>query len=114
MHETSFVRAPLNSRIDSGPSRLSGDGYGYNNGYANGGGADASKRPRNVSGGTNANGKGKGREEANRLDRLPLDIQEALILEDLLFVLMVCQCLLFFRALCQAPCSLSIIRTSRP
>ena len=33
-------------------------------------------------------GKGKGKQES--LDRVPLDIQEALILEDLLFVLMVC------------------------
>lgn len=32
--------------------------------------------------------KGKGKQES--LDRVPLDIQEALILEDLLFVLMVC------------------------
>lgn len=40
---------------------------------------------------SNANivgGKGKAKQES--LDRLPLEIQEALILEDLLFVLMVC------------------------
>lgn len=32
----------------------------------------------------------KGKEKAEPLDRLPIEIQEALILEDLLFVLMVC------------------------
>ena len=32
----------------------------------------------------------KGKEKAESLDRLPIEIQEALILEDLLFVLMVC------------------------
>jgi gamma-tubulin complex component 2 len=61
MHETSFVRAPLNSRIDVGPSRTT----------------DQKK----------AKSKGKGREDA--LGGLPVDIQEALILEDLLSVLMV-------------------------
>lgn len=35
-----------------------------------------------------AMGKGKGKAES--LDRVPVEIQEALILEDLLFVLMVC------------------------
>ena len=34
------------------------------------------------------NVKGKGKQES--LDRLPLEIQESLVLEDLLFVLMVC------------------------
>ena len=53
--ETSFVRAPLNSRVVSN--------------------ANAPKV------------KGKGKQEP--LDRVPLEIQEALILEDLLFVLMV-------------------------
>ena len=52
--ETSFVRAPLNSRVSN---------------------ASAPKA------------KGKGKQEP--LDRVPLDIQEAMILEDLLFVLMV-------------------------
>ncbi|KAF9561696.1 hypothetical protein CPC08DRAFT_749834 [Agrocybe pediades] len=52
--ETSFVRAPLNSRVVSTPSA-----------------------PKSS--------KGKKRQES--LDRVPLDIQEALILEDLLFVL---------------------------
>lgn len=53
--ETSFVRAPLNSRVVSN---------------------------------TNApKVKGKGKQEP--LDRVPLEIQEAMILEDLLFVLMV-------------------------
>ncbi|KAF9465883.1 Spc98 family-domain-containing protein [Collybia nuda] len=52
--ETSFVRAPLNSRVSS-----------------------TSAAP---------NGKGKAKQES--LDRIPLDIQEALILEDLLYVLM--------------------------
>jgi gamma-tubulin complex component 2 len=61
MHETSFVRAPLNSRIDVGPSRM----------------ADPKR----------AKSKGKGREDA--LDGLPIDVQEALILDDLLYVLMV-------------------------
>ncbi|KAF8908113.1 gamma-tubulin complex, DGRIP84/SPC97 component [Gymnopilus junonius] len=51
--ETSFVRAPLNSRV--------------------------------VSSSTAPKSKGKGRQES--LDRVPLDIQEALMLEDLLFVL---------------------------
>jgi hypothetical protein len=53
--ETSFVRAPLNSRVVSN--------------------ANAPKV------------KGKGKQEP--LDRVPLEIQEAMILEDLLFVLMV-------------------------
>lgn len=53
--ETSFVRAPLNSRVSS-----------------------TSAVP---------NAKGKAKQEP--LDRIPLDIQEALILEDLLYVLMV-------------------------
>ncbi len=35
-----------------------------------------------------SHGKGKAKQES--LDRLPLELQEALILEDLLFVLMVC------------------------
>jgi gamma-tubulin complex component 2 len=64
MQETSFVRAPLNSRIDAGPSRLSA--------------ADGTSKKKN---------KGKSREDA--LDRVPIDVQEALILEDLLYVLMV-------------------------
>jgi len=53
--ETSFVRAPLNSRVVSSPGvqKL----------------------------------KGKGRQAS--LERVPLEIQQALILEDLLFVLMV-------------------------
>ncbi|KZT25586.1 gamma-tubulin complex, DGRIP84/SPC97 component [Neolentinus lepideus HHB14362 ss-1] len=54
--ETSFVRAPLNSRVVSNGSVPIG------------------------------NFKGKGRQES--LDRIPLEIQEALILEDLLYVLM--------------------------
>ena len=53
--ETSFVRAPLNSRVVSN--------------------ANAPKV------------KGKGKQEP--LDRVPLEIQEAMVLEDLLFVLMV-------------------------
>jgi len=53
--ETSFVRAPLNSRVVS-----------------------SSNAPKP---------KGKGKQEI--LDRVPLEIQQALILEDLLFVLMV-------------------------
>ena len=52
--ETSFVRAPLNSRVVS------------------------SNVPKS---------KGKGKQES--LDRVPLEIQQALVLEDLLFVLMV-------------------------
>ncbi|KDR70247.1 hypothetical protein GALMADRAFT_255134 [Galerina marginata CBS 339.88] len=51
--ETSFVRAPLNSRVVS----------------------------------TSAAPKSKGKAKQESLDRVPLDIQEALILEDLLFVL---------------------------
>lgn len=53
--ETSFVHAPLNSRV--------------------------------VSNTTVPKVKGKGKQEP--LDRVPLEIQEAMILEDLLFVLMV-------------------------
>ncbi|KAG5636486.1 hypothetical protein H0H81_007852 [Sphagnurus paluster] len=53
--ETSFVRAPLNSRVSS------------------------------ISVAPKAKGKGKQQES---LDRVPLEIQEALILEDLLYVLM--------------------------
>lgn len=53
--ETSFVRAPLNSRVSMSPSvSLS-----------------------------------KGKAKAEALDRVSIEIQEALILEDLLFVLMV-------------------------
>jgi gamma-tubulin complex component 2 len=55
--ESSFVRAPLNSRVGPSPAR-----------------------PKSSS-------KGKAREE--RLDALSVELQEALILEDLLFVLMV-------------------------
>lgn len=53
--ESSFVRAPLNSRVSLSPAM--------------------------------AGSKGKAR--ADSLDRVPVDIQEALILEDLLYVLMV-------------------------
>lgn len=54
--ETSFIRAPLNSRVEGkGPSRHSS--------------------------------KGKARRDS--LENLPLDVQEAIILEELLFVLMV-------------------------
>lgn len=34
-------------------------------------------------------GKGKGKAKAESLDKVPIEVQEALILEDLLFVLMV-------------------------
>lgn len=44
-----------------------------------------------VSAAITPNGKGKARQES--LERLPLEIQESLILEDLLFVLMVCSLL---------------------
>ncbi|KAL1700007.1 Spc98 family-domain-containing protein [Schizophyllum commune] len=54
IEETSFVRAPLNSRVTSGVA--------------------------------SAIGKGKARQEA--LDHVPIEIQEAMILEDLLYVLM--------------------------
>lgn len=53
--ETSFVRAPLNSRVGT----------------------------------TNKIPKSKGKEREDVLDHLPTDIQEAIILEDLLYVLMV-------------------------
>ena len=53
--ETSFVRAPLNSRVVS----------------------------------TSSVPKKKGKEKLEPLDRVPLEIQEAMILEDLLYVLMV-------------------------
>ena len=53
--ETSFVRAPLNSRVGT-----------------------TSFSPKN---------KGKGKEDV--LNHLPVDLQEALILEDLLYVMMV-------------------------
>lgn len=53
--ETSFVRAPLNSRV----------------------------------GATNPSPRSKGKEREDVLDHLPIDIQEAIILEDLLYVLMV-------------------------
>ncbi|EIN05477.1 hypothetical protein PUNSTDRAFT_115910 [Punctularia strigosozonata HHB-11173 SS5] len=58
--ETSFVRAPLNSRVDVHVS-----------------GASSSSKS-----------KGKGKEREESLAGLPLEIQEALILEDLLYVLM--------------------------
>ncbi|KAK2460223.1 hypothetical protein APHAL10511_007758 [Amanita phalloides] len=51
--ETSFVRAPLNSRV----------------------------------GASNALPKSKGKAKQESLDRMPLDIQEALVLEDLLYIL---------------------------
>jgi hypothetical protein len=60
--ETSFVRAPLNSRVDA---------HG-------GSGPSGSSRS-----------KGKGKEREDSLANLSLEIQEALILEDLLYVLMV-------------------------
>jgi len=53
--ETSFVRAPLNSRVGSNPIVP----------------------------------KAKGKAKQHSLDHMPLDIQEAMILEDLLYVLMV-------------------------
>jgi hypothetical protein len=53
--ETSFVRAPLNSRVGSNPIAT----------------------------------KAKGKAKQDTLDHMPLDIQEAIILEDLLYVLMV-------------------------
>jgi gamma-tubulin complex component 2 len=58
--ETSFVKAPLNSRVASNSH-------------------NSTQRSR---------GKGKSKEEA--LENVSLDIQEAMILEDLLFVLMAC------------------------
>jgi gamma-tubulin complex component 2 len=57
--ETSFVKAPLNSRVASNS---------YNN------------VPRS---------RGKGKSLEVELGHLPIEIQEAMILEDLLFVLMV-------------------------
>lgn len=39
------------------------------------------------------NSKGKGKQES--LDHVPVDVQEAIILEDLLYVLMVCMALSF-------------------
>jgi hypothetical protein len=36
--------------------------------------------------------KGKGKEKEERMNDMPLEVQEALILEDLLFVLMVRPC----------------------
>ncbi|TFK65998.1 hypothetical protein BDN72DRAFT_962117 [Pluteus cervinus] len=62
--ETSFVRAPLNSRVPS-TSNVS-----FNLGLS----------------ARFANQKGKGKQDS--LDRVPLDVQEALVLEDLLYVLM--------------------------
>ena len=64
--ESSFVHAPLNSRVSLSPAVV--------------------------------NGKGKAR--ADSLDRIPIDIQEALILEDLLFVLMVRLALKFTTFFC--------------
>lgn len=54
--ETSFVRAPLNSRVASGVSHVPSV---------------------------------KGKERQESLEHVPIDIQEALMLEDLLYVLMV-------------------------
>ncbi|KAH9915464.1 Spc98 family-domain-containing protein [Epithele typhae] len=59
--ERSFVRAPLNSRVVS------------------------SSGPRDKA---SARGKGKGKGKESSLSGVPIDIQEALVLEDLLFVLM--------------------------
>lgn len=59
--ETSFVKAPLNSRVSMGP--------------------------------VTPNNKGKAKQES--LDHIPVDVQEAIILEDLLYVLMVCAVLSF-------------------
>jgi gamma-tubulin complex component 2 len=53
--ETSFVRAPLNSRVSSGTAMPKFS---------------------------------KGKQRADSLDQLPIDLQEALILEDLLYILM--------------------------
>lgn len=58
--ETSFVHAPLNSRV-----------------------VCSTNAPKS---------KGKAKQKQESLERVPLDIQEALILEDLLFVLMVWLC----------------------
>lgn len=67
-------------------------GYGHINGQRN---AARDQQPSSsghrgaapVPQASSANGKGKAKQEA--LDSAPLEIQEALILEDLLFVLMV-------------------------
>lgn len=90
--ETSFVRAPLNSRVVSS-SAAAFPSYGEG-GSVNGSGNTYS----GANGGTRSGSekdKGKGRQSSAKavarepLDRIPLDIQEAIILEDLLFVLMV-------------------------
>ncbi|PPQ84427.1 hypothetical protein CVT25_011254 [Psilocybe cyanescens] len=89
--ETSFVRAPLNSRVVSS-SAAAFPSYGEG-GSVNGSGNTYS----GANGGTRSGSekdKGKGRQSSAKavarepLDRIPLDIQEAIILEDLLFVLM--------------------------
>ncbi len=62
--EKSFIGAPLNSRVPSTSSAT-------------------------VNIGLDGKGKGKGKARAPSLDKVPVEIQEALILEDLLFVLTV-------------------------
>ncbi|KLO18249.1 hypothetical protein SCHPADRAFT_845287 [Schizopora paradoxa] len=61
--EKSFISAPLNSRVPSTSSATTGHA------------------------GINGKGKGKGKGKVPSLDKVPVEVQEALILEDLLFVL---------------------------
>ncbi|KAH9475975.1 Spindle pole body component alp4 [Psilocybe cubensis] len=81
--ETSFVRAPLNSRVVSSSSAVFPN---HTEDSSANGGTYGSARTGSAKGkGKQHNGKMVSREP---LDRFPLDIQEAMILEDLLFVLM--------------------------
>ncbi|KAF5340403.1 hypothetical protein D9611_007834 [Ephemerocybe angulata] len=79
--EASFVRAPLNSRVVSGGIAT---GYGQAGSHRTN---HREQRPEKYAGAQGgSSGKGKARQDS--LDSVPLEIQEALILEDLLFVLM--------------------------
>lgn len=76
IQEASFARAPLNSRITpllpSTTTAREGGGGAKING--------------------SSKGKGKSRAEDDELKRAPVEVQEALILDDLLHVLMVSEC----------------------
>jgi gamma-tubulin complex component 2 len=91
--ESSFVRAPLNSRVVSGGIATS---YGQPSNHRSAP-REQQAAPSNYRGapsataqaGPSANVNGKGKAKQPSLNSAPLEIQEALILEDLLFVLMV-------------------------
>ena len=79
-HTTGFYPFRLDGTSSQEPSFISEESF-----------VRAPLNSRIVSSTTTAKSKGKAKEES--LDSFPLEVQEALILEDLLFVLMVCDLL---------------------